>query len=135
MVLVDTNILAYLLIADERTAPARRLLERDPDWHSETFILAELLNVLATNVRADRLSLPAAMAALLEAHSVVGDSLHQAEDDVVLSLAIGLGVSAYDARFLAIARDLGTALVTEDAKLRKAAPAYTQSLAEAVAAA
>lgn len=134
MVVVDTNILAYLLIADERTTHARRLLERDSDWHSERFILAELLNVLATNVRARRLSLPAALAAVVEANSVMGESLHLAGDDDVLALATGLGVSAYDARFLAIAGDLGAALVTEDVRLRKAAPALTRSLAEALAA-
>jgi predicted nucleic acid-binding protein len=42
-------------------------------------------------------------------------------------------VTAYDARFLALAHRLGTRLVTEDAKLRSAAPALTLSLAEALA--
>jgi predicted nucleic acid-binding protein len=43
-------------------------------------------------------------------------------------------VSAYDARFLAVADTLGTKLVTEDAKLRAAAPDLTRSLAQALAA-
>jgi predicted nucleic acid-binding protein len=42
-------------------------------------------------------------------------------------------VTAYDARFLALAHRLGIRLVTQDAKLRSAAPALTQSLAEALA--
>jgi predicted nucleic acid-binding protein len=41
-------------------------------------------------------------------------------------------VSVYDARFLATAQSLGGKLVTEDAKLRAAAPALTQSLGEAL---
>ena len=41
-------------------------------------------------------------------------------------------VTAYDARYLAFARDLGVPLVTEDVKLRKAAPALTCSLADAL---
>jgi predicted nucleic acid-binding protein len=42
-------------------------------------------------------------------------------------------ISAYDARFLALADQLGLRLVTEDVRLRAAAPALTQSLAEALA--
>ena len=41
-------------------------------------------------------------------------------------------VSAYDARFLATAENLDTRLVTEDTKLRAAAPSLTQSLVEAL---
>ena len=132
MVLVDTNILAYLLIEDERTARARALLEIDPDWHSESLIIVELLNVLATNMRVRRLSLRAAMAILEDAQAVMESGLHLANHAGVLALAAQLKVSAYDARFLSIARDLGVPLVTEDAKLRRAAPALTRSLADAL---
>ncbi len=52
----------------------------------------------------------------------------------VLAVAARHRVSAYDARFLALADQLGSRLVTEDARLRVAAPALTQSLAEALAA-
>ena len=51
----------------------------------------------------------------------------------VLAIAARHRVSAYDARFLALAHQLGHRLVTEDARLRVAAPALTQSLAEALA--
>jgi predicted nucleic acid-binding protein len=50
-----------------------------------------------------------------------------------LRTAAAFGVSAHDARFLVTARASGAKLVTEDARLRKAAPALTQSLAEALA--
>jgi len=39
-------------------------------------------------------------------------------------------ITAYDARFLVLADQLGSRLITEDARLRAAAPALTQSLAE-----
>jgi predicted nucleic acid-binding protein len=51
----------------------------------------------------------------------------------VLAVAARHRVSAYDARFLALADQLGSRVVTEDVKLRAAAPALTQSLAEALA--
>lgn len=49
-----------------------------------------------------------------------------------LRVAGQFAVSACDARFLAAAQSLGGRLVTEDAKLRAAAPALTQSLGEAL---
>ena len=52
----------------------------------------------------------------------------------VLAIAARHRVSAYDARFLALADQLGSRLVTEDARPRAAAPAVTQSLVEALAA-
>ncbi len=51
MLLVDTNVLAYLLIEGDHTRAAQALYERDPEWRSEAFILVEFSNVLATYVR------------------------------------------------------------------------------------
>lgn len=42
-------------------------------------------------------------------------------------------ISAYDARFMATAETLGTKRVTEDTKLRQAAPTLALSLAQALA--
>lgn len=133
MVAVDSNILAYLLLNVGHTPHARALLDRDADWHSDAFVLVELTNVLATAVRVRGLPLPQAAAALTTAQSVVQYGLHMAGHADVLAVAAHLRISAYDARFLVVARDLGLRLVTEDAKLRNAAPTLTQSLAEAVA--
>ena len=44
MVVVDTNIVAYLLIDGDRSREARSLLARDPDWRSEAFVLVEFSN-------------------------------------------------------------------------------------------
>jgi predicted nucleic acid-binding protein len=134
MVLVDTNILAYLLIEDERTAGARALLDLDPDWHSDSFVIVELLNVLVTNMRVRRMSLRHAMIVLEQAQSVMTGGLHAAGHADTLALVARFKVSAYDARFLALAGDLGVRLVTEDIKLRNAAPRLTQSLADALVA-
>ena len=51
----------------------------------------------------------------------------------VLAAAVRHGVGAYDARFLALAEAINLPIVTEDKKLRTAAPGLTQSLAEALA--
>ena len=49
-----------------------------------------------------------------------------------LQAALEFGISAYDARFVSAARELGVRLVTEDARLRRAAPALTQTIAQAL---
>ena len=135
MIVVDSNVLAYLLIDNRQTPDARALLVRDPDWHSDSFALVELTNVLATAMRVRQLDLPKATRALADAQSVIESGLHAVTPADALAVAVGFGISAYDARYVAVARDLGARLVTEDARLRKAAPALTQSLAEALAAA
>jgi predicted nucleic acid-binding protein len=49
-----------------------------------------------------------------------------------LETAAQFGISAYDARFIALAKELRVKLVTEDTKLLTAVPSLTRSLAEAI---
>lgn len=133
MRLVDTNIVAYLLVYGERSASARALLDIDPDWHSESYLVVELTNVLATQVRARRLSLRQATSILIDGQALITPGLHLTGHSDALALAAHLSISAYDARFLALSIEMGAPLITEDAKLRKAAPSLTQSLADALA--
>ena len=109
------------------------LFARDADWKSEAFVLIELSNNLATYLRADSLSRNQAHALEVEAEKRLTGivSLPHAR---ALRVAEQFGVSAYDARFLGAAHSFKTRLVTEDARLRKAAPASTISLSEALAA-
>lgn len=132
MIAVDCNVLAYLLVDGDQTARARALLAHDADWHSEGLILIELANVLATAMRARRMSMSDATAVQTQAYGVVEPGLHRADHYEALAMAAQMRVSAYDARYLVVARDLGVKLITEDAKLRGAAPKLTQSLADAV---
>ncbi len=132
MVVVDTNVLAYLLIEGDRTADAQALYTRDPDWRSEGFLLVEFSNILATYLRAGNLDRGAAEVLLASAETILSGSLNLPNASA-LAIAAEFGVSAYDARFLGAARALRTRLVTEDAKLRRAAPRLTQSLSQALA--
>ena len=56
MVVVDTSILAYLLIEGDRSRDARALYKRDADWKGEAFMLIEYSNIRATYLRAGALS-------------------------------------------------------------------------------
>lgn len=134
MLLVDTNVVAYLLIEGDQTEAARQLRARDPDWRSEAFLLVEFTNVLASSIARKRMTLSLAEDFLAKATALFEGKLGRISHASVLAIAARHRVSAYDARFLALADQLGSRLVTEDARLRAAAPRLTQSLAEALAA-
>jgi predicted nucleic acid-binding protein len=132
MIVVDCNVLAHLLLDGTETPRARALIELDADWHSEGFILIELTNVLAAAMRARRLTMNNATIVLAQAQGVIDRSLHGSNPFEVLGLADQFRVSAYDARYLLVAHNLGVKLTTENRKLHIAAPKLTQSLADAV---
>lgn len=133
MVVVDTNILAYLLISGDRTDLARALFERDAEWRSDAFALIEFSNILATCERRGDLDRTQAERLQNDAETVLRGWVN-IPHVTALATARRFGVSAYDARFLAAAEQLRSRLVTEDTKLRSAAPQLTLSLAESLAA-
>lgn len=132
MVVVDTNIVVHVVLEGQATPDARTLLAADPDWRSEPFLLVEFTNVMATAVRSGRITMAAAESALTDAQRVIGAKMHAVPHANVLALAVKHRVSGYDARFLAVAEQLGAKLVTEDTKRRRAAPRLTQSLEQAL---
>ena len=130
MVLVDTNILAYLMLEGDRTSAAQALFERDADWRSEAFIMVEFSNVLTTYVRTKVLTRDQGLKLLAGAEELV-PVLTSVLHSRALEAATQFGISAYDARFVALAIQMKVKLVTEDAKLRAAVPSWTVSLADA----
>ena len=132
MVLVDTNIIAYLMIRGNRTAAAQQLYERDSDWCSEAFVMVEWSNVIATYVRTRALTQAQGTKLLAESQAHLS-TLHSVVNTQALESAMQFGISAYDARFISLAKQLKMKLITEDVKLRVAVPALTMSLDDALA--
>jgi predicted nucleic acid-binding protein len=132
MVLVDTNILAYLTIEGDRTAAAQKLFERDSDWCSEAFVMVEFSNILATYVRTKAMTQAQGARLLIDAQALMS-TLHNVANTQALETAMQYEISGYDARFISLARHLKLRLITEDAKLRTAVPSWTLSLADSLA--
>jgi predicted nucleic acid-binding protein len=132
VVLVDTNIIAYLMIRGNRTAAAQQLYERDSDWCSEAFVMVEFSNVIATCVRTRALTQAQGTKLLAESQAHLS-TLHSVVNTQALESAMQFGISAYDARFISLAKQLKMKLITEDVKLRVAVPALTMSLDDALA--
>jgi predicted nucleic acid-binding protein len=131
LIVVDANVVAFAFIAGEKTELARALKERDPDWRLPRIWREELASVLATQVRAGRLKRDAALGVYDEALTALLVGETEADPLLALELATDLGISAYDAQYLALARQLGVSCVSEDGHLRRADPSRVLTLAEA----
>jgi predicted nucleic acid-binding protein len=133
MILVDINIVFASLV---RQVPwhqaARQLHALDADWWTESYALVELSNVLSRYVRAQEIAALEAVALLADGEERLRNRTVTVAHAEALKTAIALKVSAYDARYLVAAKHFETRLVTEDAKLRAAAPDLTRSLREAL---
>ena len=114
MIVVDTNVMVYLLTGAGPGDGAARLLARDPAWAAPPILLSELRNVMVGLVRGGRMEAPDALAICEDAGSVLGDRVATVPTGAVLEAALAGGFSAYDAEFVVLARRLGVPLVTAD---------------------
>src|SRR5437764_12111466 len=133
MLLVDTNIIAPLYVRSAGSQAVAKLFARDAVWRTEPLALIELSNVLIAYERARYITAATARDCLNRAAAFLQPHFFRVTHQAALEAALDYRVTAYDARFLALADQLGSRLVTEDTRLRTAAPALTQSLAEALA--
>jgi predicted nucleic acid-binding protein len=117
VIVVDTNVVAYLLIEGEHTGAARRVLARDPEWVAPPLWRSELRNLLIGYLRAGTMTLEDALRVVAVADRRVQDPGDPADSRAVLELALRSGCSAYDCEFVAIAERLDVPLVTADRRV------------------
>lgn len=128
MIVVDTNVIAYLLIPGQYTAAARASLLRDAEWAAPMLWRSEFRSVLALYVRKGELSLQQATTLQETAEELLAGREHLVASSEVLALARSSGRSAYDCEFIAVARHLGKKVVTSDRHLLASFPAQTVAL-------
>ncbi|MGB5734274.1 MAG: type II toxin-antitoxin system VapC family toxin [Thiohalocapsa sp.] len=128
MIVVDTNVLAYMLLPAPMTAAAETLYQSDPAWAAPVLWRSEFRNVLALYLRKGLLQLDRAFAVQEQAERLMAGREFQVQSDAVLQLAETSGCSAYDCEFVAVAQDLGTRLFTADKGLRAAFPDIARAL-------
>ena len=128
MIVVDTNIVAYLYLESEFTARAEAQLRADPDWAVPVLWRSEFRNILAGAIRRKALTFDDARQILTEAESLLAGHEYEVGSHQVLELVCDSDCSAYDCEFAALAMQLGVTLVTMDGKLRKAFPRLTLPL-------
>lgn len=128
MIVVDTNVIAYLYLPGEHTAAAEALLARDPDWVAPLLWRSEFRNILAGYLRRGTLSFEQAIALQTEAEQLLAGVERDVDSRQVLELVRNSDCSAYDCEFVALAQALDVPLVTMDGKVLKAFPFNARSL-------
>ena len=128
MIVVDSNVLAYLYLPGDHTARAEALLERDPDWAAPVLWRSEFRNILAGYMRRKTLTFDQACNLQTEAESLLASSEFEVDSWTVLELVRDSDCSAYDCEFVALAIKLDTKLVTVDKKLLRAFPTRAAAL-------
>jgi predicted nucleic acid-binding protein len=115
VIVADTNLIAYQLIAGPLTEDAQRVLGRDADWYAPPQWQGEFLNVLWLSVRRTAISAVMADEAYVKAEALVRTT-QRPHFRAVLDLAITSGCSPYDCEFVVLAQAARVPLVTNDQK-------------------
>ena len=122
MIVVDSNVLAYLYLPGEYTAAAEALLEQDSEWAAPILWRSEFRNILAGYLRRKAITFEQANSLQREAESLLEGAEFEVESLAVLELVRDSDCSAYDCEFIALAMKLDTKLITMDKKLLRAFP-------------
>jgi predicted nucleic acid-binding protein len=122
MIVVDSNVLAYLYLPCEYSTAAEALLEQDSDWAAPILWRSEFRNILAGYLRRKAITFEQAISLQREAESLLEGAEFELESLAVLELVRDSDCSAYDCEFIALAMKLDTKLVTMDKKLLRAFP-------------
>jgi len=130
VIVVDTNVVAYLYLSSDHTDAAERTLRKDSEWLAPLLWRSEMRNILALYVRQRQLRVADALRILEEAEALMAGREYEVRSRAVLELSIASGCTAYDCEFVLLAQDLDIALITADQKILARFPETAVSLRE-----
>ncbi len=122
MLVVDTNVIAYLFLPSDASIHSQRLLEIDNDWIAPVLWRSEMRNVLLQYVRKNLLTLSESIQVQSEAEQLMLGNEFDSVSRAVIKLATTSECSAYDCEFVALAIDTQVPLITADKKLVRSFP-------------
>ncbi len=122
MIVADANLVASLVVPGEASELADALQQLHAEWVAPPLVHSELRSVFGKLVR-NRACTPSQASELLTvALDALSDSTVAPSSGRVLELIASSGCSSYDCEYVAVAEELGCALVTFDAAVLKAFP-------------
>jgi predicted nucleic acid-binding protein len=127
MIVVDSNVIAYLYINSGYSEIVEAVLERDPVWIAPYLWRSEIQNVLVLYIRKHLLIMEDALKIIDEATMLMAHREYQVASHRVLKLAAEFNCSAYDAEFVVLANELDIPLVTVDKQLLSTFPSRALS--------
>lgn len=122
MIVVDANIIVYALTDSPQREVIYRIRSIDGDWRVPILWRHEFLNVMATLIRQRHIRESDAPILWNNAVDLLGKSEHAVNMVNALNIAVKHGISAYDAQYVSLAKELSAFLLTEDSRLLKAFP-------------
>ena len=128
MIVVDTNIIGYLFLSNEKSFLAERALQKDNEWAAPILWRSELRNVLALYIRKNIIKLDHAQRIMNSALNLLRGREYEVSSYEVLRLVSASKCSAYDCEFIATANDLKVPLVTVDRQMLREFPSVAVSL-------
>jgi predicted nucleic acid-binding protein len=128
MIVVDTNVIAYLFINGDYTAHAKKLLKTDYEWIAPTLWKSEFRSVLSLYMRQGFLTLENSNLLLDQAENFMDESEYEVKSNNIMQLVSISNCSSYDCEFVALAQNLNLKLYTTDKKIIKEFPDITISL-------
>ena len=128
MIVVDANVVIYLVFETSFTPLAREVYAKDPDWVVPDLWEAEVLNGLMNEVRAGHTNVEGAIHAVTNAAALLSGKARRCDRVNVLRTANEARLTAYDAYYVVLARALGALLVTEDGPIKRSCPDVARSL-------
>jgi len=117
MIVVDTNIITYLLLPTSYTSLVDSLFKIDSEWAAPALWKSEFRNVLALYIRKKIITLEKALQLQDMAESIMTENEFDISSSQVLALVEKSNCSSYDCEFIALANQLNIQLVTQDKKI------------------
>ena len=131
MIVVDTNVIAYLWLPGGFTARAEALVARDPDWAAPLLWRSEFRSVLAGSLRRGDVDLDTANRLADRAETHLRGREFAVGSAEVLAKVADSRCSAYDCEFVVLAEELGVPLVTTDRRILADFPRTAIALSDA----
>ena len=128
MIVVDTNLIAYLFIHGEYSDLTEKAFQKDPQWTAPLLWRSEFRNVLLKCLRERYFKFEDAVQIMGEAEGLMMAGEYTVGSLDVLRLAASSDCSAYDAEFIVLAQELGIPLITMDSMILKTYPETAVSL-------
>ena len=127
MIVIDSNIIAYLMIPSDRTKEIEKLLLKDSEWITPLLWRSEFRNILTLYMKQSQMSLILAEQTIARAENLLSEREYGFLSSDVLVLTYEKSLSAYDAEYVVLAINFGVPLITVDKKLLKEASEYAVS--------
>ena len=128
MIVVDTNIIAYLYIEGNFTQQARMIYKQDSNWVAPYLWRSEFRNILTIYLRRNILTLEECQNFIGSATELLQNGEFEPDSSDVLKLADSCSLSVYDCEYIVLARNLSLKLVSNDQKIIKEFPNDTIDL-------